>query len=257
VKRAILSDIHGNLAACEAVLRDIEKEKVDDVFCLGDIIGYGPDPRACLELARQFSLNLLGNHEEAVLMGAFGFNPKAKAAIDWTRDQLNLESEPVEKNRELWSFLDSLKRSHFEGDILFVHGSPRDPTREYIFTQDWQDKKKMDEVFSSPEGVTWRLCLAGHTHFPGIFAQEGSYRFYPPRSFEDAFRYDKHPHRVIVNVGSVGQPRDGDCRASYVVLNDGVVQFKRVEYDVQKTVARFRQCPGLPEYLALRLQEGK
>ncbi|MBI4584399.1 MAG: metallophosphoesterase family protein [Planctomycetes bacterium] len=257
MKQAIISDIHGNLAAFEAVLDDISKEKVDEIYCLGDIIGYGPDPRACLELAHRFPINLLGNHEEAVLMGAIGFNPKAKAAIDWTRDQLNLDSQPVEKNRQLWNFLGSLKRRHLDGEKLFVHGSPRDPTREYIFHQDWQDRKKMDEIFASPEGVRWKICFTGHTHFPGIFTQENTYRFYEPKAFNLQFNHENLPYRVIVNVGSVGQPRDGDYRASYVVLNGRNVQFKRIDYDVQRTIARFRACPELPEYLARRLEEGK
>jgi predicted phosphodiesterase len=257
VKIAILSDIHANLAALEAVLRDIEKATVDKIYCLGDVIGYGPDPRACLELARNFPINLMGNHEEAVLIGAIGFNPKAKQAIDWTRDQLNLESEPLEKNREFWNFLGQLKKSHLEGDLLFVHGSPRDPTREYLFIHDLQDKKKMDEMFESPRGVRWNICFTGHTHYPGAFTQEDTYRFYEPNAFAAAFPGGRLPYRSIVNVGSVGQPRDGDNRASYVILDDGAIVFERVEYDVRKTLARFENCPELPEYLARRLVEGK
>ena len=257
MKRAIISDIHANLAAFEAVMRDIEKEGVADIYCLGDIIGYGPDPRACLELARGFPVNLLGNHEEAVLFGAIGFNPKAKAAIDWTREQLSLPSEPIEKNRDLWNFLGSLTKQHVDGDILYVHGSPRDPTREYIFYQDWQDRKKMDEVFASPADIAWKICFTGHTHYPGIFTQDQPYRFLEPKAVNGVLRRNGLTHRVIINVGSVGQPRDGDRRASYVILDDGEVRFRRLEYDVRKTIERFRQCPELPEYLARRLEEGK
>ena len=115
--RAILSDIHGNLAAFQSVLKDLESQNVDKVYCLGDIIGYGPDPRECLGLAMDFPINLLGNHEEAVLMGAVGFNPKAKAAIDWTRDQLNLESQPLEVHRDLWNFLGRLQRRPVEAGV--------------------------------------------------------------------------------------------------------------------------------------------
>jgi len=256
MKRAIVSDIHANLAAFQAVLQDIEKEGVEDIYCLGDIIGYGPDPRPCLDLAFKFPLNLMGNHEEAVLFGAFGFNPKAKAAIDWTREQLNA-TEPMEKKRDLWNFLGGLARQHVEGDVLYVHGSPRDPTREYIFYQDWQDRKKMDEVFASPPDISWKLCFTGHTHYPGIFTQDQPYRFLDPKSVNHVLKWEGLNYRVIVNVGSVGQPRDGDRRASYVVLEDGKVRFKRVEYDVRTTMERFRQCPELPEYLARRLEEGK
>lgn len=257
MKIAVLSDIHANLAALEAVLEDVAKQGAERVYNLGDVIGYGPDPRACLERAQHFEVNLMGNHEEAVLIGAIGFNPKAKQAIDWTRDQLNLESEPIERNREFWNFLGQLKRSHLEGSVLFVHGSPRDPTREYIFVQDWQDREKMDEMFAAPAGVEWDICFTGHTHYPGVFAKEEAYRFYEPKAFETMFPDGRIPYRTIVNVGSVGQPRDGDHRASYVILEDGAIRFQRVPYDVHRTVARFGDCPDLPDYLARRLEEGK
>lgn len=257
MKRAILSDIHANLAALEVAIEDIKAEGVDKVYCLGDVIGYGPDPRQCLEFAQQFPVNLLGNHEEAVLVGAIGFNPKAKAAIDWTRDQLNLDSEPIEKNREFWNFLGRLKRTHIEERLLFVHGSPREPTREYLFSQDHHDRKKMDEVFAAPPGVDWRVCFTGHTHYPGIFTQENPYKFYDPKSTGGVFAWKDLPHRIIVNVGSVGQPRDGDYRVCYVVMTDDELRFKRLDYDVHRTIARFEACPALPEYLARRLEEGK
>lgn len=257
MKIAVISDIHANLAALEAVLEDVEAVGAEKIYNLGDVIGYGPDPRACLDRVNDFAVNLMGNHEEAVLIGAIGFNPKAKQAIDWTRDQLNLESESVEKNRALWNFLGQLKRSYQDGDALFVHGSPRDPTREYIFVHDGQDCEKMESMFSSPDGAHWNICFTGHTHYPGVFTEEESYRFYEPNAFDTMFPDGRLPYRTIINVGSVGQPRDGDHRASYVLLEDGVVEFRRVAYDVGKTVARFNDCPELPDYLARRLEEGK
>jgi len=257
VKRAIISDIHGNLAAFERVLGDIEREGVDEIYCLGDIIGYGPDPRGCIELARNFPVNLLGNHEEAVLFGAIGFNPKAKVAIDWTREQLSLRSEPQEKNRELWNFIGGLARQHRDGSFLFVHGSPRDPTREYIFKQDYQDRKKMDEIFSAADEPHWQVCFAGHTHHPGIFAQDHPYAFLEPTDIGHEYPYASRKTRILVNVGSVGQPRDGDWRASYVIVDDRQIRFIRLDYDVQRTIRRFKECPDLPEYLAKRLEEGK
>ena len=257
MKRAIVSDIHANLAAFESVLEDIEGQNVDEIYCLGDVIGYGPDPRGCIELARDFQVNLLGNHEEAVLFGAIGFNPKAKVAIDWTRDQLNLTSESQEDNRELWNFIGNLAREHRDGEFLFVHGSPRDPTREYIFKQDYRDRKKMDAIFSAPAGLKWKVCFAGHTHHPGIFAQDKPYSFLDPRQVGERYEYSKLPPRILVNVGSVGQPRDGDWRPSYVIVDDEAIVFRRLEYDVERTLRRFQECPTLPEYLARRLREGK
>lgn len=257
LKRAVISDIHANLAALEAVLDDIRSSAVEEIYCLGDILGYGPDPRACIERARDFRVNLLGNHEEAVLFGAVGFNPKAKVAIDWTRDQLNCSTESEGKNRELWNFIGALKKSHTEGEFLYVHGSPRDPTREYIFKQDFRDRKKMDDIFASPPGFAWKVCFAGHTHHPGIFAQDHPYVFLEPSQVESQFAYAKTKGRFLVNVGSVGQPRDGDWRACYAIVDDQTITFRRVEYDLQRTLGRFREYPDLPEYLARRLEEGK
>jgi predicted phosphodiesterase len=257
VRLAVISDIHGNLAALESVLEDIRTREVDRIYCLGDIIGYGPDPRACVELARSCDVNLLGNHEEAVLFGAIGFNPKAKVAIDWTREQLSLPSESQEKNRELWNFIGGLARQYEEGEFLFVHGSPRDPTREYIFKQDFRDRKKMDEIFSSPAGAKWKICFAGHTHHPGIFAQNQPYHFFDPRDVNGEYAYAESEVRILVNVGSVGQPRDGDPRASYVTVDEDRIRFHRCEYDVERTLRRFKEYPDLPDYLAKRLQEGK
>lgn len=257
MKRAVVSDIHANLAAFEAVLEDIENEGVDEVYCLGDVIGYGPDPRDCIKIARQFRVNLLGNHEEAVLFGAIGFNPKAKIAIDWTRDQLSLDSESAEENRELWNFIGGLAKEHREEEFLFVHGSPRDPTREYIFRQDFKDRKKMDAIFASPPDFQWKVAFAGHTHHPGIFTQDRPYSFLDPRDVECRYEYAEFPGRCLINVGSVGQPRDGDRRASYVLVDENAVTFRRLEYDVERTLRRFRDCPLLPEYLARRLREGK
>ena len=257
MKRAVISDIHANLAAFEAVLADIEKEGCEDIYCLGDIIGYGPDPRGCILLAERCSVNLLGNHEEAVLFGAIGFNPKAKVAIDWTREQLSLPDEPQESNRELWNFIGGLAKQRKEGDFLYVHGSPRDPTREYIFKQDVKDRKKMDAIFSSPPDFPWKVCFAGHTHHPGVFAQEQPYVFLEPSQVDEAYAYRESTARVLVNVGSVGQPRDGNWRPSYVIVDDETIRFRRLDYDVARTLQRFKDCPDLPDYLAKRLQEGK
>ena len=114
----------------------------------------------------------------------------------------------------------------------------------------------MDEIFASPRGVEWQVCFTGHTHFPGIFSQENPYRFHEPRALSHTFDLVGLDHRIIVNVGSVGQPRDGDNRSSYVILEDTQLRFKRIEYDVQATIARFKDTE-LPEYLARRLEEGK
>jgi diadenosine tetraphosphatase ApaH/serine/threonine PP2A family protein phosphatase len=163
----------------------------------------------------------------------------------------------VEKNRELWNFIGSLPTKHREGNFLFVHGSPREPTREYIFKQDFQDRKKMDEIFAAPPDVHWQVCFAGHTHHPGIFAQDHPYAFHEPHEIHSEYPYATTKTRILVNVGSVGQPRDGDWRASYVIVDDNTIRFVRLDYDVQRTIRRFKEHPDLPEYLAKRLEEGK
>jgi predicted phosphodiesterase len=257
VKRAVISDIHANLAAFEAVLEHIEKQSVDEIYCLGDVIGYGPDPIACIELATRFPVNLLGNHEDAVLFKPLGFNPKAKLAIEWTKNQLNHKSLSEDKKRELWTFISDLERIHQEGSFLFVHGSPREPIREYIFKQDYQDRRKMDEIFAAPPDVAWKVCFAGHTHHPGIFTQTHPYAFHEPGELGGVFRHCAVDHKILVNVGSVGQPRDGDWRSSYVIVDDEEIRFHRLEYDVQRTIRRFKEFPELPEYLAKRLEDGK
>jgi len=249
LKRAIISDIHANAPALEAVLRDIERDGADEIICLGDVIGYGPEPRACLLEARAFRVNLMGNHEEAVLFGAVGFNPKARDAIDWTRDQLGLPTEPVQVNRELWNFLGALEKDWRHGNAYAVHGSPRDPTREYVFVQDIQDHEKMDQIFAASLGT---VCFIGHTHIPGIFTDD--HLFYPPAAIGRVFTVDER--KILVNVGSVGQPRDGDPRSSYVIFDGETIRYRRVEYDVREVLRRFARTP-LPRYLATRLEEGK
>ena len=144
-----------------------------------------------------------------------------------------------------------------EGDVLYVHGSPRDPTREYVFKQDIRDRSKMDEIFVSPPELSWKVCFAGHTHHPGVFVQSMPYLFLDPNQIEMRYEYSTRPERVMVNVGSVGQPRDGDSRASYVIIDDTAIHFRRVDYDLERTLRRFEENPGLPEYLAERLKEGK
>ncbi len=254
MRQAIVSDIHGNEVALQAVFADIEAQKVDEIVCLGDVIGYGPKPRQCLSSALDYKLTLLGNHEEAVLFGAVGFNEKAKKAIDWTREELLAGAaaggpEQAAQDRRLWDFIGSLRKSEQEGDIAYVHGSPRDPTREYVFSQDRFDQHKMNEIFASFDG---RACFLGHTHIPGVFEEDYSFR--TPRDMGEVYTLDKK--KALVNVGSVGQPRDGDPRACYVIFDFETVRYRRVEYDLDKAVGDFA-CTPLPAYLSRRLREGK
>ena len=249
---AIISDLHSNMEAIRAVLDDIDRRRIDRIVCLGDVIGYGPEPVAALRLVKDWELCLRGNHEEAVLYVAEDFNDKARAALDWTRDQLNDASIPREERFELWGLLgDHMKVSHKLEDALLVHGSPRDPIREYMLPRDVQNKEKMAGVFARMDRP---LCFVGHSHVPGVYPESGG--FLPPSSFEDEYKVPSG-EKVLVNVGSVGQPRDGDNRSCYVTWDGDTVRFHRVEYDYTATMRKILNSSGLPRYLADRLKVGR
>jgi len=203
VKRAIISDIHGNLEALQSVLARIDQLKVDSIICLGDIIGYGPNPIECLDLViERCSLVILGNHDQAAIFDPEGFNPVAMKAIYWTRSQL--EGDPnLDRSDQRWDYLGGLPRRHDEGEFLFVHGSPRDPTNEYVFEEHIYQKPMMDSLLSRFE----KFCFQGHTHIPGVFTE--SCKFLRPDSLPDGI-YNLADEKCMFNVGSVGQPRDGN-----------------------------------------------
>ena len=252
--RAILSDIHGNLEALEAVLADIDSlgadggERVEEIYCLGDVIGYGPDPAACIDLVRErCQLTLLGNHDQASLFDPEGFNKTAERAIFWTRRTLENGRGAAER----FDFLGELPRTHSERDdtLLFVHGSARNPLNEYVFPEDIYNGPKMSKIFT----LVGRHCFQGHTHIPGVFTEDLD--FLSPADLDG--RYVLGPAKALVNVGSVGQPRDGDPRASYVTLDGDRLTFRRVEYDHRATAAKIYNVPDLDNYLGDRLANGQ
>lgn len=249
-KTAIISDIHGNLEALEAVLAHIDQQGIKEVFCLGDIVGYGPNPIECTDLIRSScQLTIRGNHDEALIHGAVGFNQLARQAIEWTRKVMKRKFwRPASIER--WNFLENLPvKMEWEG-FLLVHGSPRDPTSEYILDRDIWNLKMFAEIFSKFE----RVCFVGHTHIAGIF-YEGP-RFVPQREVEGPFQYEGV--KMAINVGSVGQPRDRDPRACYLTVEDpqGIFLFHRVPYDFNKTAAKIRRTNFLNPQLGDRLAEG-
>ncbi|REJ80077.1 MAG: metallophosphoesterase [Planctomycetota bacterium] len=246
--RAIISDIHGNLEALEAVFADIEQQDVSEVYCLGDVIGYGPNPRECIDLVMdRCALTILGNHDQAALFDPEGFNAGAERAIFWTRSVL--ESGDSKSNERRWEFLGELPRVRREDDFLFVHGSARNPLNEYVFPEDIYNQRKMERIFSLVE----KYCFQGHTHIPGVFTEQ--LNFLSPEEIE--FHYELGEEKVLLNVGSVGQPRDGDPRACYVLLNDKQVQYRRVQYDFEKTIEKIYPIPELDKFLGDRLREGR
>jgi len=245
---AIISDIHGNLEALEAVLEDIQSQGVDKIYCLGDIIGYGPNPGECIDrVMDRAAFTILGNHDQAALFDPEGFNSGAERAIFWTRKQL--ESGDRAANERRWEFLGELPRLRREGKFLFVHGSARNPLNEYVFPEDIYNQRKMERIFSLVE----QYCFQGHTHIPGIFTED--LNFLAPEELD--FRYELGEGKALVNVGSVGQPRNGDSRGSYVVLDGSVVEFRRVAYDLEKTAEKIYAIPELDNFLGDRLREGR
>jgi len=235
----VLSDIHSNLAALEAVLA--EAGEVDQVWCLGDLVGYGPDPNECVERIRSLPhLCVVGNHDWGTLgkLDLNDFNAYARRACLWNREQLSAE------NKE---YLDSLDELIVEGDFTLVHGSPRSPIWEYVMSPD--EAAHSFAFFDTP------YCFVGHTHVPGMFV-EGSASCQAVPVQEDR-PVPLGRERMIINPGGVGQPRDGDPRAAYLILDTDsmVIVHHRVEYPIEVTQEKMRKA-GLPGRLIDRLDYG-
>jgi len=251
---ALISDIHANTEALSVVLEDIEKHNVKAIYCLGDVIGYGPNPRECIELIqKRAEFTLCGNHEEAVLFNAEDFNPKARRAIDWTRERLNSAEYDKDKNFQLWDFLGELRKKVREDNVLYVHASPRQPTREYVLPKDVKDPAKLESIFKDFEEC--EICFVGHTHIPGVFTAD--FQFHYSKTLDNHYSLKSHPGKKLINIGSVGQPRDGDNRACYVLFDQETIEWRRITYDFKSTMTKIRAVEDLADYLAVRLEEGR
>jgi diadenosine tetraphosphatase ApaH/serine/threonine PP2A family protein phosphatase len=252
---ALISDLHSNTEALTEVFKDIKANHCDQIYCLGDLVGYGPDPIEVVEMCYETRICLLGNHDEGVLKNSYGFNPIARQAIEWTRKQLQPGWLSGSRKKKIWSFLQSLPIVYKVDDILFVHASPRDPVMEYILRTDCVDlfgraSDKIADIFTK---IEW-LCFAGHTHDPGVITQEG--QFIRPQECDSYYKFERGK-RYIINVGSTGQPRDGDTRACYAIFDGESVRFRRVEYDYRKTMEKIFGNPDLDRKLGERLALGK
>jgi predicted phosphodiesterase len=247
--KAIISDIHSNLEALQAVLADISQQDVEETFCLGDVVGYGPNPRECVDLVMECRVVILGNHDQGAMFDPEGFNASAERAIFWTRAQLESPTERRDLREKRWEFLAERPRSHRENGFLYVHGSARNPLNEYVFPEDIYNQRKMERIFALVE----RYCFQGHTHVPGIFTE--NMQFHSPEDIDGIYKLDGR--KTLCNVGSVGQPRDGDWRACYILLDDEAIRYRRVEYDVETTVKKIYAVPELENFLGDRLREGR
>ncbi len=244
MRYAVLSDVHGNRAALDAVLRDATRHRPDAYLCLGDIVGYGPHPNECVERIRALGGPVLaGNHDLAAagVLDPEAFSPLAREAIEWTAGVLSAEAR---------RWLATLPLRFESPAFLAVHGSPRDPVEEYIL-----DLPTALAIFSAH---AFHLCLVGHSHVPGAFVldQDGTVaaRALPPG---ESLRLARGS-RYILNVGSVGQPRDGDPRASYLLLDTAsrTVTLRRIRYAIAVTQKEM-VTQGLPVPLARRLSVGR
>ncbi len=241
---AILSDIHSNLAAFQAVLQDIDRRGgAERIWCLGDVVGYGPDPQECVKLLRQYDhVCVAGNHDWGALekIDLSDFNPEAADACRWTGRQLGSEED---------DYLANLSLIHCEEDFTLAHGSPREPIWEYLLST--------HSALINFNHFDTRFCLVGHSHIPLIFEQsrDGADCLLHELAPEDSLLLGEN--RLIVNPGSVGQPRDGDPRASYAIYDseqDAVLHY-RVPYDFSATQRKMAEF-DLPPRLITRLTHG-
>lgn len=237
----LVSDIHSNLAAFEAVLATAGA--FDSIWCMGDIIGYGPQPNECIERLRSFPhVCVAGNHDWAAIdkLDVSAFNHDALQACLWTRKQLSSDN---------WKFIEELPERLVDGNFTIVHGSPRYPVWEYITHS--SVAAMSFSCFDTP------YCLFGHTHVPVVYRDVGSIVRSDSLQPLPAEAIELASSRLLINPGGVGQPRDADPRASYAILDleRGVVEYQRVSYPIEQT-QQLMLDRGLPPRLAHRLSVG-
>jgi predicted phosphodiesterase len=237
---ALFGDIHANLEALEAILADASQQGVSDYVCTGDVVGYNADPAACLEIVREMNCPIVkGNHDEEASgnHSLDNMNPVAATALEWTRNQLSDE-------QRLW--LSRLRMVRQVKDFTVVHSTLDQPANWNYVTNRFDAMSNFSYQFTP-------ICFHGHTHVPRVYLKTDKVQEVPAESIaiEAGTKY-------FINVGSVGQPRDGDWRACYAIydLELQLVVFRRVEYDIAKAQAKIIAA-GLPPMLAERIQEGR
>ena len=238
----ICSDIHSNAVAFEAVLASMKDNGVERRVCLGDLVGYGADPDECVRLAREnMDICIIGNHDSVAIKheSSAGFNPYAKQAIEWTQNHLSDDSI---------SYLRTLPYICEENDICFVHASPLSPA-------DWVYVTELEDALDAFEHFKGRYCFVGHTHSPVIVASRPNAI---PKILDEYEYRIEDTERLLVNVGSVGQPRDRDPRSCWCLLDTETmcVRLIRVDYDVFETQERMKKA-GMPSFLIDRLSVGR
>ncbi|MBI5676726.1 MAG: metallophosphoesterase family protein [Nitrospirae bacterium] len=241
MRYAVIADVHGNLEALEAVLKKLEEESFDALLFLGDSVGYGPNPNECIEILKKKAQVLLaGNHDLAAagLTDTEFFNPHARTAIEWTQAVLK------DENKKFLASLPIVKQM-IDDDLCLVHSTPKEPEKWHYLISNW-DAYKNFPFFSE------KICLIGHSHVPAIIEA-------PPEGKINTFNIRAEiteNYRYIINAGSVGQPRDGNPDAAYVLLTEDSAEIKRVSYDILLTQEKMRHA-GLPDHLIERLAHGR
>jgi len=240
---AILGDIHSNLEALNAVLEDLDKLKIDKIFCIGDIVGYGADPIECVKTAKKrFELTVAGNHDMAVIdrLNLGWFKDSAAKVIAWTKDELSMDEK---------EYLNEISLIDVYKDIVFVHGSLYEPGEFYYLTNKTQIMRNFD--FQEDK----KICFIGHSHKPCVVLFDDVIGNAFICANQEVY-VEKHK-RYLVDVGSVGQPRDGDPRAAYVLYDEGegLIKIIRADYDIDQASAKILSA-GLPSEFAERLHDG-
>ncbi len=240
MKYAIIADIHGNLEAFQVVLNDIKSQNATHIVCLGDVVGYNANPKECLQIVREMNIPCVkGNHDEYCSTddALEGFNPNAAEAVYWTRAQLSAEER---------QWLRDLKYTRMIASFSIVHATLDAPQRwGYVFD-------KLAAAASYPYQTT-PVCFFGHTHVPVAFMRDTAVR----GGTYSKFKIDPSK-KYFINVGAVGQPRDNNPKAAYVIydMDSGMIELRRLDYDIAAAQKKIRDA-GLPERLAERLEYGR
>ncbi|NQT27606.1 metallophosphoesterase family protein [candidate division KSB1 bacterium] len=242
MKIGLIADIHANFDALVTVLDALSAEKVDKIICLGDLVGYGPDPMECIRIVSDAAETVLaGNHDHAAagLLPIDQFNPDAKAAMQWTQDQLDESAK---------NYLKSLPIEMQDGDLMAIHATPEAPEK-FLYIMKEMDIKTNLDLLKLP------LCIVAHSHVPGIFVKDNTGDLFvhhePKLIFADGSKY-------LINIGSIGQPRDGNPNAAFGVLDRkaGTYELKRIPYDVENVQRKMAE-KNLPGSLIDRLAFGR
>lgn len=282
--KAFISDIHANLEALCSVMDDIARQDVSEIICLGDVVGYGADPEACVDMImNKAKICLKGNHDYALIHGPQGFNSIAADIIRITYDIMHPDDSKQEKKQECfepqfyacthkdkysrcmimkhtersrWYFEEHLIESYKEGKLYYVHGSPLNPVSEYIFPDRlvrWWNAEQIARYF---EKIDY-LLFCGHTHVPCIITSKAEC-IYPDQVAYKKVRLDPK-EKYIINTGSVGQPRDRDNRACYLLYDEegGAVEWRRVTYDIETAMQKTGEMCGKESWCSMRLMMGR